>query len=83
LTYTWRKKINAVLVIDILNGNTEKIMYMLDAIKYWSNSRKSSELEVVNTNCKKMASGGTFGEDDQYKLRELEIEETESILPPS
>jgi hypothetical protein len=33
---------------------------------------------------KKMASGGTFGEEDQDKLRELELQEEdkESILPP-
>lgn len=52
-------------------------MYMLDAIKYWS---KNNSYEVVNG--KKMASGGTFGEADQFKLRELE-EETENILPPN
>lgn len=61
--------------IDILNGNGDKIMYMLDAIKYWSQNNP-----IVNG--KKMASGGTFGEDDQSKLRELE-EETENILPPN
>lgn len=52
-------------------------MYMLDSIQYWS---KTNSCEIVNG--KKMASGGTFGEDDQFKLRELE-EETENILPPN
>lgn len=50
-------------------------MFMLDAIKYWCKPN------VSETGGKKMASGGTFGEDDQCKLRELE--EDESILPPS
>ncbi|KAK4512339.1 uncharacterized protein ATC70_003037 [Mucor velutinosus] len=61
---------------DVLNGNDIKIMHMLDAVEYWSKSQTNE------TNGKKMASGGTFGEDDQCKLRELE-EESENILPPN
>lgn len=90
-------------VRDILNGNTEKIMYMLDAIKYWQQQQKKQQhspqqtmvaleeeeipimMKPVSTNGgggnKKMASGGTFGEEDQDKLRQLEQQETESILP--
>lgn len=63
-------------VRDVLNGNSEKILFMLDAIKYWY---KTCLLDKT-AGGKKMASGGTFGEDDQCKLRELE--ESESILPP-
>lgn len=63
-------------LLDVLNGNEIKIMHMLDAVEYWSKS------ETGEANGKKMASGGTFGEDDQYKLRELE-EESENILPPN
>lgn len=51
-------------------------MYLLDSIKYWNKSNPNNTKEPG----KKMASGGTFGEDDQCKLRELE---TESILPPN
>jgi hypothetical protein len=63
-------------LLDVLNGNEIKIMHMLDAVEYWSKS------ETNEANGKKMASGGTFGEDDQCKLRELE-EESENILPPN
>ncbi|KAG2230732.1 hypothetical protein INT48_004785 [Thamnidium elegans] len=66
----------ACTVRDVLNANSDKTMYMLDSIKYWSKSNPN-ELAVGG---KKMASGGTFGEDDQCKLRELE---TENILPPN
>ena len=67
-------EIDSILTVrDVLNGDVEKIMFMLDAIKYWS--RPNTE------DGKKMASGGTFGEEDQNKLRELE--EDESILPPA
>lgn len=48
---------------------------MLDSIKYWSQNKP---YEVVNG--KKMASGGTFGEDDQSKLRELE--DVDHLLHP-
>lgn len=41
-------------------------MYMLDAVEYWIKTTTDQ------TSGKKMASGGTFGEDDQCKLRELE-----------
>lgn len=49
-----------------MNGNETKIMYMLDAVEYWIKTTTDQ------TSGKKMASGGTFGEDDQCKLRELE-----------
>lgn len=48
------------------NGNETKIMHLLDAVEYWYKSI------VHSSNGKKMASGGTFGEEDQYKLREIE-----------
>lgn len=64
------------MCVDVLNGNTEKILFMLDAIKYWY---KTNLLDKTAGGSKKMASGGTFGEDDQCKLRELE---ESTILPP-
>ncbi|GAA5805670.1 hypothetical protein EDC94DRAFT_549804 [Helicostylum pulchrum] len=66
----------ACTVRDVLNANSDKTMYMLDSIKYWSKLNRNEPA----VGGKKMASGGTFGEDDQCKLRELE---TENILPPN
>ncbi|KAI8379361.1 uncharacterized protein BYT42DRAFT_532078 [Radiomyces spectabilis] len=51
---------------DVFSGNEEKMMEMLDAIKSWADTldRPASD--------KKMASGGTFGEEDQGKLKALD-----------
>ncbi|CEP16346.1 hypothetical protein [Parasitella parasitica] len=51
---------------DVLNSNEAKIMNMLDAVEYWHQTK------TKGGNGKKTASGGTFGEDDQCKLRELQ-----------
>ncbi|KAI8380703.1 hypothetical protein BD560DRAFT_346975 [Blakeslea trispora] len=60
---------------DVLNGNEIKIMRMLDTIENWFKSNSS--------NGKKMASGGTFGEDDQLRLQELQEVESSTVLPLS
>lgn len=66
--YRLRKlKKRLICIIDVANGNETKIMHLLDAVEYWYNK------SIVNSNSgKKMASGGTFGEEDQYRLRELQ-----------
>ncbi|CEG69710.1 Putative Phospholipid binding protein [Rhizopus microsporus] len=63
---------------DILNGHEIKIMALLDAIKSWYDNSVTLAPSPKQNNGKKMASGGTFGEEEQNKLRSLD--DTESIV---
>lgn len=53
-------------------------MALLDAIKSWYDNSVTLALSPKQNNGKKMASGGTFGEEEQNKLRSLD--DTESIV---
>ncbi|RCH99321.1 polar growth protein, partial [Rhizopus stolonifer] len=67
---------------DILSGQETKIMSMLDSIKAWYGISLSSGIALSPfpkfTINKKTASGGTFGEEEQNKLRALD--DPENIL---
>ncbi|KAI9256935.1 hypothetical protein BY458DRAFT_588894 [Sporodiniella umbellata] len=59
---------------DILSGRESKILSLLDSIKAWyqiSPRNTLSPFPKYSTN-KKTASGGTFGEEEQNKLRALD-----------
>lgn len=56
-------KLTLLLFLDVFNGNEDKIKEMLDAIRSWSNTLHDE----------KKASGGTFGEQEQEKLKSLDI----------
>lgn len=52
------------LVIDVFSGNESKLLEMLRTIKDWA--------DQLHPSTEKMASGGTFGEEEQGKLKALD-----------
>jgi hypothetical protein len=56
--------IPSFLAIDIFSGNESKMLEMLRTIKDWA--------DQLHPSTEKMASGGTFGEEEQVKLKALD-----------
>jgi hypothetical protein len=53
-----------LVLIDVFDGDETKIMEMLRTIKDYA--------DQLHSPSEKMASGGTFGEDEQGKLKALD-----------